>query len=196
MAMCLARCGWGEAAEGAQGMMIAMDLPVGGRRLPVPGAPVRRGRRGFTLVELLVVLAMGAILMLIGMPALLNIGQKYRVHSSAQQLMMLGRQARYQAIEKGMQVSVVPDPTHNMFYVIASTPPPVAGTFPNGYSDFAATSRVALWQVPNGVTFTATMLTYNSDGSGSGGPVAFNSLNQPTYHVVMTSTATGKLVVQ
>ena len=156
----------------------------------------KRGRRGFSLVEVLVVLVMAAFLMAIGMPALLNVGQKYRVHSSAQQVMMLGREARYQAIEKATQVSVVPDPAHNMFYVIAASPPPAAGTFPNGYSDFPAASRVALWQVPTGVTFTATMLTYNSDGSGSGGPAAFSSQNQPTYSVVMTSTATGKLVVQ
>lgn len=171
-----------------------MAVSIGGRRLPV-SERTRKGGRGFTLVELLVVLGLAAILMVIGMPALLNVGQKYKVHSSAQQVRMLGREARYQAIEKGTQVSVVPDPAHNMFYVIAASPPPAAGSFPNGYTDFPATSRVSLWQVPNGVTFTATMLTFNADGSGLGGPFAFSTINQPTYSVVMTSTATGKLVV-
>jgi prepilin-type N-terminal cleavage/methylation domain-containing protein len=155
----------------------------------------QRRRRGFTMVELLVVLVIAAALMAIGMPALLNVSQKYRVHSSADQVMMLGRQARYQAIERSTQVSVVPDTTHNMFYVIAVSPPPAAGSYPNGYSDFPANERVGLWQVPTGVSFTATMLTYNSDGSGTGGPVVFSSVNQPTYTVTMTSTATGKLVV-
>jgi Tfp pilus assembly protein FimT len=148
-----------------------------------------------------VVLALAGILMIIGMPSLLQIGQKYRVHSSAQQVMMMGRQARYQSIELGQTVSVVPDLTHNMFYVVSGTPP-VAGSFPNGYSDFPTTSRIAMWQIPNGVTYTATtitgtaaLFTYNSDGSGAGGPVAFTSLKQPTYNVTMSSTATGKLAV-
>jgi prepilin-type N-terminal cleavage/methylation domain-containing protein len=170
-----------------------MTLPVESRGVPVPGQPARR--RGFTLIELLVVLAMGAFLMAIGMPALLSVGQRYRVRSSAQQVAMLAREARYQAIERSTQVSVVPDPAHNMFYVIAATPPPVAGSFPNGYTDFPANERVALWQVPNGVNFTATMFSYNSDGSGTGGPAAFSSLNQTTYTVTMSSTATGKLLI-
>jgi prepilin-type N-terminal cleavage/methylation domain-containing protein len=162
----------------------------------VPSARRRRAAgSGFTIVELLVVLAMGAILLAIGMPALYNVGQHYKVHSSAQTVMMLGRQARYQAIQLGQQVSVVPDTTKKMFYVVSGTPP-APGSFPNGFLSFTPTSRITAWQVPGGITFTATMFTYNSDGSGSGGPVQFNAQNQPSSKVVMTSTATGKLQVQ
>lgn len=181
-------------AKAAVSAMVAMDRWGDA----APGGRGARGRRGFTMVELLVVLIIGSVLLVIGMPALLNVAQKYRVHSSADAVMMLGRQARYQAIERSTQVSVVPDIDRKMFYVIAVSPPPTlpaATNFPNGYTDFPVNERVTTWTVPTGVTFTATMITYNSDGSGTGGPVVFSSLNQPSYTVTMTSTATGKLMV-
>jgi prepilin-type N-terminal cleavage/methylation domain-containing protein len=153
----------------------------------------RRSQRGFNLVELLVVLAMAGVLMAIGMPALLNIGHRYKVHSSAQTLQMLGRQARFESIKLGQPVTVVPDPNNGMFYVISGTLP---GSW-KAIGDFAPMTRLGVWQVPQGVSFKATgMFAFNSDGSGSGGPVVFSLPNQPSSTVTMTSTATGKLVVQ
>lgn len=148
---------------------------------------------GFTMVELLIVLAIAAILMMISMPALLNIVSGYKVRSSAQTAEMLARQARYQAIQLGQQVSLVPDTTHKMFYVTSTTAP---WTFPNGPQDIPAQQRIAVWAVPNGVTFVATAFSFNSDGSGTGGPMTFSYVNQKSSKVSMTSTATGKLVLQ
>jgi prepilin-type N-terminal cleavage/methylation domain-containing protein len=153
----------------------------------------RFARSGFTIVELLVVLAIAAILMAISMPALLNVAARYKVRSSAQTAEMLARQARYQAIQLGQQVSLVPDPTHSMLYV---TSQPAPWSFPNGPQSIAPTQRIAVWEVPNGVTFVATAFSFNSDGSGSGGPMTFSYLNQPSSKVTMVSTATGKLLLQ
>jgi Tfp pilus assembly protein FimT len=144
-------------------------------------------------VELVVVIAIAAILMMIGMPALMNVLQRYKVRSSAQSAEMLARQARYQAIQLGQPVSLVPDTKHNMFYVTSQASP---WSFPNGPTDIPATQRLAVWAVPNGVTFVATAFTFNSDGSGAGGPMVFSFVNQPSSTVSMASTATGKLVLQ
>jgi prepilin-type N-terminal cleavage/methylation domain-containing protein len=166
---------------------------------------------GFTLLELLVVLAMAAVLMLIGVPALLNVVSLYKVRSSAQQLEMLGRQARYESIKVGQAVTVVGDSKNDMFYVISGAiagMPPYA--FPDGPTDIPATQRVAVWQVPRGVSFDVSgcaapptpppayclAFTFNSDGSGSGGPVTFSSPNEPSSQVTLASPATGKLKVK
>jgi Tfp pilus assembly protein FimT len=145
------------------------------------------------MVEMLVVMAVGAILMVVGMPALLNTINHYKVTSSAKSAEILARQARYQAIQLSQAVYLVPDPAHNMFYV---TSEPGPWTFPHGPTDIPPTQRLAVWEVPRGVTFTATAFTFNSDGSGSGGPMTFNYVNQPSSTLTMTSTATGKLTVQ
>jgi prepilin-type N-terminal cleavage/methylation domain-containing protein len=153
----------------------------------------RSGRAGFTIIEMLVVLSIAAILMAISMPALLNVAASYKVRSSAQTAEMLARQARFQAIQLGQQVSLVPDTAHNMLYVTSLTSP---WSFPNGPQSIPPTQRLAVWQVPNGVTFVATAFSFNSDGSGSGGPMTFNYLNQTSHTVSMVSTATGKLLMQ
>jgi prepilin-type N-terminal cleavage/methylation domain-containing protein len=176
---------------------------------PVPSrARPRSSRSGFSLIELLVVLAMAAILMAIGFPALMNVLEHYKVRSSAQSLMMLGREARYEAIKQGVQVSVVPDPRTNMFYVVSVPPPtpPATWSFPGGPAGIPNTQRITVWEAPRGVTFTgAVAVTYNTDGSATGAApfpppqwvsATFSFVNQPSSKVVMTATATGKLAVQ
>jgi len=169
----------------------------------------RNGLRGFTLVELLVVVAIAGVLMLIGAPALMNVVARYKVHSSAQTLEMLGRQARYESIKLNQPVTLVADTRRNQFYVVSGT---IAGmppwSFPNGVGDIPPTQRVAVWPLPRGVSFAmvpATACTagsfcqsfqFASDGSGTGVPVVFSTPNQPSYKVTLVTQATGKLAIQ
>lgn len=176
-----------------------------GRRSPHPGA----ARSGFTLIELLVVLAIASVLMLIGAPALLNVAARYKVHSSAQQFEMLGRQARYESIKQNLPVTVVADTKRNAFYVVSGSvngmPP---WSFPNGPGDVPAGQLVAVFPVPHGVTFALTAppactpgafcqpLQFASDGSGTGQTVTFSTPNQPSSKVVLVTPTIGKLAIQ
>jgi Tfp pilus assembly protein FimT len=161
------------------------------------------------MIELLVVIAIASILLLIGAPALMNIAARYKVHSSAQQFEMLGRQARYESIKLNQPVTIVADTNRNAFYVvsgtIASMPP---WSFPDGPGDIPGTQRVAVWQMPRGVAFAfqpaaactagtfCQSFQFAADGSGNGVPVIFSAPNQPSYKVTLVTPATGKLVIQ
>jgi Tfp pilus assembly protein FimT len=145
---------------------------------------------------MLVVLAIGGVLMAIGAPALLNTVQAYKVHVSAQQLEIFARQARYESIKRGMMVSVVPDTPNRSFYMISGSPPPAADSFANGVESVVAANRIGVLQMPGHITFVATTFSFNSDGSGSGGPVTFNLPGYPSSKVTLATPATGKLLAQ
>ena len=169
----------------------------------------RSWRSGFTLAELLVVVAIGGLLLLLGYPALMNILARYEVSSSAQQLEMLGREARYESIKLNQPVTLVADTNRHMFYVFSGTIPNMPPySFPDGPGDIPGPQRVAVWQVPHRVSFVMQPVTacvqgtvcqsfsFNSDGSGTGVPVVFSTPNQPSSKVILAQTATGKLAIQ
>ena len=184
------------------------ELPI--RRLPSK----RPLRQGFSLIELLVVLVVASVLMLIGIPSLLNTVARYKVRSSAQQLEMLGRQARYEAIKLNQPVTIVGDANRNMFYVFSGTLPAMPPySLPDGVGDIPATQRVAVWELPRGVAFSilpacpvqyCQAFSFNSDGTASGPAppappgqsVTFSTPNQPSSKVSMAYLATGKLIIQ
>jgi prepilin-type N-terminal cleavage/methylation domain-containing protein len=169
----------------------------------------RSWRSGFTLAELLVVIAIGSLLLLLGYPALMNILARYEVRSSAQQLEMLGREARYESIKLNQPVTLVADTNRHMFYVVSGAIPNMPPyNFPDGPGDIPGPQLVAVWQVPHRVSFAmqpasacvqgtyCQSFLFNSDGSGSGLPVVFSTPNQPSSKVVLTAKATGKLAIQ
>lgn len=179
----------------------------GRERCPQPAHSAQPAQSGFTLIELLITCCIAGVLILYGAPALLNVAAAYKVHSSAQQLEMLGHQARYESIKLGQPVSMVADLNRNMFYVFSGT---LAGmppyNFPDGPGDIPAAQRVAVWEPPKGVGFTMTpacpvgrfcpSFVFQSDGSGTGPNVTFSTLNQKTYTVKLaTPLGLGKLSV-
>jgi len=175
---------------------------------PVASSSRRRLPAGFTLIELLVVLCMLGALLAIGIPQLLKIVARYKVHSSAQQLEMLGRQARFESIKLGQPVTLVADTNRNAFYVFSGTlggMPPYK--LPDGYGDIPALQRVTSWQLPTGISFAMVpaascvagsycqSFSFNSDGSGTGQPVVISTPGQPTWTIAMKAQATGKLTI-
>lgn len=68
--------------------------------------PALRQRAGFTLVELLVVLAMAAVLAVFSVPSLVSFIQRNRVESEVSAMMRSLQLARSEAIKRGQPVSV------------------------------------------------------------------------------------------
>jgi prepilin-type N-terminal cleavage/methylation domain-containing protein len=75
-------------------------------KIPEPG----RGRRGFTLIEMLVVLALAMILMLLTIPSMFTILHQGKLRGIAQEAAVLMRQARLDAVKLSAQavVRIVP----------------------------------------------------------------------------------------
>jgi prepilin-type N-terminal cleavage/methylation domain-containing protein len=69
--------------------------------------PLRR-RRGFSLIETLIVVGIMGILMMIGMPNLMAMFKRAKLTGAAQEAVAVLRKARYEAIRRSMNVCVSP----------------------------------------------------------------------------------------
>ena len=75
-------------------------------------SPSLRGRAGFTLIEMLIVLALMGVLLLLTAPTLVTLMHRSRIEGSAQQVAILLRQMRFEAIKRSTPVEVrLSDPT-------------------------------------------------------------------------------------
>jgi prepilin-type N-terminal cleavage/methylation domain-containing protein len=68
-------------------------------------------RKGFTLLEMVLVLAVAAVLILAGSNAFLNLGPKYRLRKAAWEIQTRLNYARYKAIFEGRPVRISFKPT-------------------------------------------------------------------------------------
>lgn len=67
-----------------------------------------RSARGFTLVELLVVLAIATLVLTLSVPALLDLVARQRLEGPARELALLARRARQEALTRGLPAVVEP----------------------------------------------------------------------------------------
>lgn len=86
----------------------------------------RKIESGFSLTELVVVLAIALILMAVGLPAFMRGYHAYQLSSAATQLADMLRLARYEAIRQNKQMSCViqvsgTDPNNTNLSVVATT---------------------------------------------------------------------------
>ncbi|MBW8876451.1 MAG: prepilin-type N-terminal cleavage/methylation domain-containing protein [Acidobacteria bacterium] len=110
-----------------------------------------RGRRGFTLIEMLVVLALLMILMLLGMPSLFTAMRQAKLRGIAQETATLMRQARLDAVRFSAQAVV---------HVVlpAGGQPGRVEAFSDANSDgrlSAGESIIGTLELPTGITFLA-----------------------------------------
>jgi prepilin-type N-terminal cleavage/methylation domain-containing protein len=91
-----------------------------------------RRSEGFTLVELLVVLALIAIAALVGMPWLIKIGQRSQLRSAASEIQTTLLAARIKAVKRNQQVNIMitPGPPITLMTVEAPVPTPAPTLVP------------------------------------------------------------------
>jgi type IV fimbrial biogenesis protein FimU len=80
--------------------------------------------KGFTLVELLVVLAIIAILALVGMPWLVKIGQRSQLKSAASEIQTSLLAARIKAVKRNQPINIMVTPGPPVELDTVEPPPP------------------------------------------------------------------------
>lgn len=86
-----------------------------------PG-PAHRAARGFTLLEMLVTLALMAILMSIAVPTYAGFAARHRLKSASDMLVLDLRQARLDAIQRNASVHVVAHAGAQWCYAVSTDP--------------------------------------------------------------------------
>ena len=134
---------------------------------------MRKNKKGFTLVELMVTIAVAAILLTIGVPSLTSVYEQVRVNNNVEKIHDLFAFARNQAVSYGATVNVCP---------FASATSCGTGT------DWSGGIRVYITDANdvdhelraidsfNGqdkVKASATTMTFSPDGLSSGGSVTY-----------------------
>ncbi len=157
---------------------LARGTAVGESRRPCGPRGAARARRGFTLAELIVTLAILATLAAFGLPALAGAVQRYRVDSAAAELASALRQAQGRAASQG-----------GFFRVHLGTDPAV--NLPNSYRIEREPGTGTNWPPPNAtVQMNVGVVTDWVDLSRQYGPVtvsapvdsAGRTLNWITYN--------------
>jgi type II secretory pathway pseudopilin PulG len=70
---------------------------------------VRAGQSGFNFIELIVIMAIMGMLAVFGLPAILAMGERAKLQSTAREAASVLRLARMEAVKRSMTTAVVPD---------------------------------------------------------------------------------------
>jgi len=169
-------------------------------------AAVARGRpapdrRGFTLVEVLVVVAISTILLTIGVPSYLWTTSSFRISTEANALVGDLQYARSEAVKQGITVSIcvstdgatcsTTTTSWAAGHIVISNPTAAAGTVLRVQAAFSGTDTAA--DITNGVA----QISFNRDGfAGVPSTTAWNgfaSLPAPVYLTVHDAANTASL---
>ena len=179
-----------------------------------PSKPSRRD--GFTLIEILVVLALMSIIALFSFPALQRMISRSKIQGITTQTSILMQQARFEAIKRGLATFVVADAGRGEIAVVtddngdgqwntATDTVLARAPLPNGVKFWAA------GEAPNGanaVTFAPALactpscpsgggVAYRTDGSVNGmGAFRFGDMKDNFTEVAIAIAATGRLEVR
>lgn len=167
-----------------------------------------RGARGFTLIEMVIVLAIVGVLVTFGFPALQELMVRSRIESATRNTANIMRLARLEAIKHSVQVLVTFDSTKNTVWAYANVDgnpgySPNASK-PKGTVDYQVGST---YYLPKGVTFGAPggqtaidfggqPATFESDGSvDTIGEIRFVDLRSNYLEVRVSPQATANIQI-
>ncbi|MFY9823847.1 MAG: GspH/FimT family pseudopilin [Thermoanaerobaculia bacterium] len=119
-----------------------------------------RGKTGFTLVELLVILAIAMIIGLVSYPELAKYYTRTQLEGTVQQLALMMQKARYQAIKTGQTATVCADTTLKQVTGSVGATANAWFTMPKSVNFGAPSPQLAIT-----LTVTPNCFTFNNDGS-------------------------------
>jgi prepilin-type N-terminal cleavage/methylation domain-containing protein len=156
---------------------------------------------GFTLVEIVTVIAIAAIIMLMSIPSLIDWRRNQNYRATANGINSFMREARSMAISKGLQHQVVFNQVSNCYqlqvYNIATS------SFNAASQTLCAPSDVTIRDSSDGTSTAVLTVLFNTNGtatiSGPDGPLSGNisvNDNAATQKYLVTVLQTGKISSQ
>lgn len=143
--------------------------------------------RGFTLAELIVVIAVIGILSAMAVPLFLRYNQAAKLKSAAQQLVTMINQARELAIKQNDKVCAQRVSATQMAYVVLTSPSTCTGTAWVG----AGTDAAGNISLPAGITVTvnANPAIFDYLGTAVTSPATYTLTNTQTGATLTVSVA-------
>lgn len=140
--------------------------------------------RGFSLIELLIVLGIASLLLAVGVPAMKYLTDTNKIRSASYSILANINFARNEAIKRNSEVSIIPDSEWN-----------------NGWNISADSTKLRTQQNINTVEIASTnsTITYDQDGRlTSGGTVTFtvDITNSPAVKRCVTVELSGHASIQ